>query len=56
MSVIHTAAKNNVNIFDYLNSLQRYQQAVQADPDAWLPWNYQNTLNKMTGLVEPRAA
>lgn len=56
MSVIHTAAKNNVNIFDYLNNLQRYQQAVPADPDIWLPWNYQSTLNKMTGLVEPRAA
>jgi len=48
MSVIHTAAKNNVNIFDYLNTLQRYQKAVQADPDSWLPWHYQATLDKMT--------
>ena len=56
MSIIHTAAKNNVNIFDYLNVLQRYEKFVQADPDDWLPWNYQSTLNKMTEGVELHAA
>ena len=30
MSVIHTAAKNNINIFDYLNTLQRYQQLCKT--------------------------
>jgi hypothetical protein len=52
MSVIHTAAKNKVNIFDYLNELQRNQQAVQENPTLWLPWNYQNTLERMVERVE----
>lgn len=56
MSVIHTAAKNNVNIFDYLNVLQRNQESVRASPASWLPWNYQDTLAKMTEYVELRAA
>jgi len=56
MSVIHTAAKNNVNIFDYLNVLQRNQQAVHANPAAWLPWNYQCTLDNMTKHANEYAA
>jgi transposase len=56
MSVIHTAAKNNVNIFEYLNALQRYKNSVQVDPSSWLPWNYKNMLDKMTETVEASAA
>ena len=48
MSIIHTAAKNNVNIFEYLNALQRNQHAVKENPNLWLPWNYQSTLDNMT--------
>lgn len=47
MSLIHTAAKNNINIFDYLNALQRNQKAVQENPTSWLPWNYQSTLDEV---------
>jgi hypothetical protein len=32
MSLIHTAAKNQVNIFDYFNALQRYAALVKAGP------------------------
>lgn len=49
MSIIHTAAKNNINIFDYLNVLQRNQQAVWENPASWLPWNYQGTLDNIAG-------
>jgi hypothetical protein len=56
MTVIYTAAKNKINIFDYLNELQRNQIAVQADPASWLPWNYQDTLDKMSEHVELQAA
>ena len=45
MSIIHTAAKNHINIFDYLNTLQRYKEQVKATPAHWLPWNYQETLH-----------
>ena len=44
MSIIHTAAQNKVNIFDYLNALQRHSAAVRASPELWLPWNYQEAL------------
>jgi transposase len=44
MSLIHTAAKNHINIFDYLNTLQRYAKEVKEAPAQWLPWNYQATL------------
>jgi transposase len=56
MSIIHTAAKNKVNIFDYLNILQRHSQSVRASPGSWLPWNYQDTLKKMLEQDELIAA
>lgn len=56
MSIIHTAAKNNVNIFEYLNALQRHQHAVQENPNLWLPWNYQSTLDNMTERADLLAA
>ena len=56
MSIIHTAAKNNVNIFDYLNALQRNQASVYENPDAWLPWNYQSTLDDISKRAELLAA
>jgi transposase len=56
MSLIHTAAKNKINPFDYLNELQRNSGHVRASPESWLPWNYQETLAKMTSIIEERAA
>ena len=47
MSLIHTAAKNKANIFDYLNALQRHAIAVKTDPEEWLPWNYEDTLVRL---------
>lgn len=41
MSVIHTAARNQINVMDYLNALQHHAEAVVREPEAWLPWNYQ---------------
>ena len=48
MSVLHTAIAAGINPFDYLNTLQLYSDAVQANPDQWLPWNYQDTLYNLT--------
>ena len=56
MSVIHTAARNGVNIFDYLNTLQRHAESVRAGPEHWLPWNYKETLAKLNDTVIARAA
>lgn len=45
MSVIHTASRNGCNIFDYLNTLQQYQDEVLTNPMDWLPWNYQSNID-----------
>jgi len=39
-SVIATCVRAEVSPFDYLNAIQRHQDAVKANPHAWLPWNY----------------
>ena len=44
MSLIHTAAQSNMNVFDYFNQLQHHTQAVAQSPEDWLPWTYQQTV------------
>jgi len=44
MSIIYTCTQNDVNPYDYLNSLQRYGPSVEATPELWLPWNYLQTI------------
>ena len=44
MSLIATARLANVNPFDYLTELQRHADEVAANPSAWVPWNYPETL------------
>lgn len=47
MSLIHTAMKNNINAFDYLNTLQEHEAALADNPEGFLPWNYQSTVAAM---------
>lgn len=47
MSLIHTAVKNQVNAFDYLNALQIHASAVALSPGDFLPWTYQATLARL---------
>ena len=51
MSIIHTAERNGINPFDYLNALQRHASDVLANPEAWLPWHYQQQLQSLTELA-----
>lgn len=44
MSIIYTAKVNGINPYDYLNRLQQNADAVQENPELWLPWNYASTL------------
>lgn len=46
MSIIYTAQQNNVDPFEYLNTLQRYGPLVAENPEQWLPWNYQQNLTQ----------
>jgi len=51
MSLIHTAASADINVFDYLTLLQIHTESVQAAPEQWLPWNYKETLTTMDEAV-----
>jgi transposase len=44
MSLIYTCQLNDANPFDYLTELQRHADAVAAQPERWLPWNYRAAL------------
>lgn len=47
MSLIHTAVLAGINVFDYLNQLQLYEEKVNKEPQCWVPWNYQQTISEM---------
>ena len=49
MSLIHTAELCGAISFDYLTELQRHAQELAANPAAWMPWNYRETL-KAAGI------
>ena len=39
-SMIATAAKAGVNVFEYFTVLQQNSDKVKAAPENYLPWNY----------------
>jgi transposase len=43
-SVIATCVQAGVNALDYLVAVQEHRQEVFANPQAWLPWNYEAAL------------
>lgn len=45
MGMIATAAEAGVNVLDYFNAVQRHHQEVKANPELFLPWNYQLAIN-----------
>ena len=53
MSLIYTCELNGANPFDYLTELQRHARELEANPSAWMPWNYRETLAQ---LATPAAA
>lgn len=55
MSLIHTAELNHVAPFDYLVALQRHAAELAANAAAWMPWNYQATLEKHDAGPDPPA-
>jgi transposase len=44
MSLIHTCELCGANAFDYLTELDRHADALPANPQDWMPWNYRETL------------
>jgi transposase len=49
MSLIHTCELVGANPFDYLAEIQRHAQELAAHPAEWMPWSYQQTLER-TGV------
>ena len=47
MSLIHTAELAGANAFDYLCALQRHAEQLKENPRQWMPWNYQQTLQRI---------
>lgn len=47
MSLIHTCELCDVNPFVYLQALQVHAKDVMAHAALWLPWNYQDQLDKL---------
>jgi len=43
-SIIYTCELAGINPFEYLIALQVYKDQIVKEPQAWLPWNYENTL------------
>lgn len=48
MSLIATCIQNKADPFDYLTATEIHAAEVARDPDAWMPWNYRDALNKAT--------
>jgi transposase len=48
MRLIHTCELNDANPFDYLAELQRHAEALKQAPAEWMPWNYRETLQRLT--------
>lgn len=42
MSLIQTAKRAGINIFEYLTEIQNNKKLVAQNPKAWLPWNYRS--------------
>jgi transposase len=45
-SAIYSAAQNDINPCEYMTALIDNEQAVIKNPQAWLPWHYEETLKK----------
>jgi hypothetical protein len=51
MSLIHTCELNDVNAFDYLTELLRHSEELKRSPSEWMPWNYRETLSRLSALA-----
>jgi transposase len=48
MSLIHSCELNGANPLDYLTELLRHTEVVKQHPSEWMPWNYRDTLARLT--------
>lgn len=55
-SLICTCIAAKQNPVHYLTALQEHKSAVRLDPDAWMPWNYKETLVAISAKAQPAFA
>ena len=48
MSFIHTCELCEANAFDDLTELERHAVEAASAPQDWMPWNYRQTLYRIT--------
>ena len=48
MSLVETCRANEVNPFDYMLAVVRNADRVNAEPERWMPWNFQTALAEQT--------
>jgi hypothetical protein len=53
MSLIHTAELCSADPFEFLVALQRHPDPVAQNPGEWMPWNYQETLARLSAAPDP---
>jgi hypothetical protein len=46
MSLIYTCELHGVNAFEYLTELQQHAGELSRNPQAWMPWNYLQSLQR----------
>jgi len=51
MSLIHTCELCGANPFDYLTELERHADPAASNPREWMPWNYHETLDRISALA-----
>lgn len=51
MSLIHTSELSDANPFDYLTELQKHAGKLAENPQAWMPWNYRETIGSLTASL-----
>jgi hypothetical protein len=51
MSLIHTCELCGANAFDYLTELERHADLSASNPREWMPWNYRETLDRISALA-----
>ena len=44
MSLIYTCILSSINPLEYLTETEKHTTKVADNPQAWLPWNYRNTI------------
>lgn len=44
MSLIYTCILSSINPLEYLTETEKHTTEVADNPQAWLPWNYRNTI------------